>query len=308
MLARAADTIADTPLLAPQKRLHYLLSFRKQIEGPVSQEALREITSSLVGQQTNPDEKQLLFALPKIFTFLEALPDFDQQNIRSVVTTLTHGMETDLVTFPVAENGPVKALKNVQELDDYIYHVAGCVGEFWTIMSVKYVPGLATWDLETFTKLGIQFGKALQLTNILRDFPKDLRIGRCYLPEPELQQLNLTPEMLTQQKYEPIARMLLYHWLNVALEYYNAAETYTLAIPRRYLRLRLAVLWPVLIGLATLHKLAKNKHWLDQNCSSKVSRGWIYFMISLSIPVSFTNLLTRFWIQHLRQRVLYSLE
>ena len=41
--------------------------------------------------------------------------------------------------------------------------------------------------------LGVRFGKALQMTNVLRDVPTDLRIGRCYIPEEWIQDVGLTP-------------------------------------------------------------------------------------------------------------------
>ena len=43
-------------------------------------------------------------------------------------------------------------------------------------------------------EIGVRFGKALQLTNVLRDVPKDLRIGRCYLPLDELTAAGVKPE------------------------------------------------------------------------------------------------------------------
>lgn len=41
--------------------------------------------------------------------------------------------------------------------------------------------------------LAASFGKALQLVNILRDMPADLRAGRCYLPADELQAAGADP-------------------------------------------------------------------------------------------------------------------
>ena len=40
---------------------------------------------------------------------------------------------------------------------------------------------------------GVRFGKALQMTNVLRDVPADLASGRCYLPAAELAALGLAP-------------------------------------------------------------------------------------------------------------------
>ena len=127
---------------------------------------------------------------------LEASPEDDRTRIQSVVVTLTRGMEMDLTTFPSEESGRVVALKGPDELDSYTYYVAGCVGEFWTAMTLAHTPPLKHWDAPHMSELGVRFGKALQLTNVLRDVPKDLRNGRCYLPESELVQVGLTPEEL----------------------------------------------------------------------------------------------------------------
>ena len=45
-----------------------------------------------------------------------------------------------------------------------------------------------------FFEKGIRFGKALQMINILRDIPEDLRFGRCYIPEQELSRHGMKPE------------------------------------------------------------------------------------------------------------------
>jgi len=51
--------------------------------------------------------------------------------------------------------------------------------------------------------------------------------------------------------------------LRIALEHYHEALRYTLAIPLQLGRLRLACLWPILIGLPTLSKTARNPQWLE---------------------------------------------
>jgi len=88
-----------------------------------------------------------------------------------------------------------------------------------------------------------------------------------------------------------------------ALGHYAAAEGYLLAIPRRCLRLRLAVLWPMLIGLATLDRLARNESWLDPARPSRVSRRWVYRMLALSWLAASSDQALRAWIRHLRRRV-----
>ena len=303
LLARAADTISDTHLLPPHERRSNLLAFRAQVEGPVTVQTLREIGLALKDNRSIAAESTLLNSLPQLFSLLEASPEDDRTRIQSVVVTLTRGMEMDLTTFPSEESGRVVALKGPDELDSYTYYVAGCVGEFWTAMTLAHTPPLKHWDAPHMSELGVRFGKALQLTNVLRDVPKDLRNGRCYLPESELVQVGLTPEELLDPSTSARARTLLLTGIGMALEHYSAAEQYLLAIPRRCLRLRLAVLWPILIGIATLSQLAGNGTWLDPTRPSKVTRGWVYGMMALSLPCALSNRLLRAWIARLRGHV-----
>ena len=72
---------------------------------------------------------------------------------------------------------------------------------------------------------------------------------------------------------------MLAPWICTALGHFEAAETYALSIPRGCVRLRLATLWPMLLGLATLEKLAANSDWLSPTRPSRVSRRWVYRMM-----------------------------
>ena len=303
LLARAADTIADTRLLPPQERLSHLLAFRSTVEGPATMRVLQEIGVALTDKQSIADERALLTSLPEAFSLFEALSEEDHSRVRSVVVTLTRGMETDLTIFPPENSGRIVAFKDLEEFDRYTYYVAGCVGEFWTTITMAHTPALEEWDAGHMSETGIRFGKALQMTNVLRDVPRDLRIGRCYLPEAELARVGLTPEALLSLSSGGKARPVLVAGIEAALEHYRAAEEYLLSIPRRCLRLRLAVLWPVLIGLATLSRLAHNEAWLDPARPSKVSREWVYRTMTLSLPCVSSDGLLRAWIARLRRQV-----
>jgi farnesyl-diphosphate farnesyltransferase len=98
---------------------------------------------------------------------------------------------------------------------------------------------------------GIRFGKGLQLVNILRDIPKDLRMGRCYLPVPEPRRL------LDPASFESV-RPLYYRWLDIAVEHLDDGWQYTMAIPAKFWRLRLACIWPIWIGLGTVALLRRS--------------------------------------------------
>jgi len=242
-------------------------------------------------------------SLADAFSLLESLDAADREQVRWVVTTLTQGMEMDLTVFPADDSGGLAALATGADLDRYIYLVAGCVGVFWTRVTTAHEPNLKGWDVEQMSETGVRFGKALQLTNILRDVPRDLRLGRCYLPADELAAAGLVPEDLLDPENEGRARPVLASWIRTALGHFDAAEEYLLAVPRRSVRLRLACLWPLLLGLATLARLARSGKWLDPDSTVKVNRRWVYRMMALSLPAVCSNSLLRLWIRSLRRQV-----
>ncbi|OGT22168.1 MAG: hypothetical protein A2V90_08175 [Gammaproteobacteria bacterium RBG_16_57_12] len=301
LLARAADTIADTALLAPDIRLRHLQALRANIHGGAGS---IDIGAALFSnRQGNSAERELLLHLAPAIILLEKQTDRDRQGIRRVLDTLIQGMVIDLSTFPDEHSGQIGALQNGAELENYIYHVAGCVGEFWTHITEAHTPALSHWDHARQVQQGIRFGKALQLTNILRDLPRDLRIGRCYLPLEDLTRAGLTPQDLLNPAHALHARPLLQKWINTALEYYHDAEAYTLAIPRRCLRLRLAALWPILIGLHTLARLANSHDWLNPQRPVKVNRATVYRLLALSIPAAGSNILLQRWFATLHRDI-----
>jgi len=303
LLARAADTIADTELVSPQQRLEHLLAFRVQVNHGCDSESLIRIESSFSRHQRDSHERTLLNSLRPALELTHALSPADRAEVRAVVTTLTTGMEFDLLTFPLESSGQIAALKNIGELDHYTFLVAGCVGEFWTKMTAVHTPALHEWNIFEMSQTGIRFGKALQLTNVLRDCAKDLRIGRCYLPLDLLNEAGLTPADLLKPGNAARARPILVNLLHVALRHFAAAEDYILAIPPTCGRLRLACLWPVLIGLSTLKKIAENPDWLNPERPSKVTRGYVKRTLALSLPVVGSDTLIRMWIDTLLRGV-----
>ncbi|NIF80932.1 squalene/phytoene synthase family protein [Paraburkholderia sp. Cy-641] len=294
LLARAADTIADTSLIPPEQRLVLVLALREQVNGvAVDSAPFQRIAAEVAGQQVQSDEKVLLESLGPALDVLSQLGESDRKAVREIVSTLTEGMEFDLRTFPDERAGQIAALRVYGELDRYTYLVAGCVGEFWTTMTYAHMPGTLKELPDTMTQLGVRFGKALQMTNVLRDCGKDLRIGRCYLPQNMLERHGLSAEELLEPANSMRARPLLVELLRKAIEHYRASLDYTLAIPAHAVRLRLACLWPILIGLDTLVLLADNDAWLDPAKVSKVTRHAVYRIIASSLLLVPSNALVR---------------
>ncbi|MEW5757218.1 MAG: squalene/phytoene synthase family protein [Pseudomonadota bacterium] len=296
LLARAADTIADTTLIPADQRLRLLREFQWLGAVPQPWPASSDTVQSLRG------ERALLARIDEVLALLRGLPEPDQADVRAVLATLIEGMVWDLEYFGAGQD-VVKALRAPEELERYTYLVAGCVGEFWTRVSMRHAPALRRWDAQQYTALGIHYGKALQLTNVLRDIRADLALKRCYLPQTQLAARGLTPGMLLDASSAAAARPLLAHWIGVALRYYRDAEAYALAIPRRCVRLRLAALWPMLIGLKTLARLAAHPHYLGAAQPVKIRRAEVYGIMLKSFVTVFSNHLLRRWLRRLHENI-----
>jgi farnesyl-diphosphate farnesyltransferase len=303
LLARAADTIADTTLLPQQQRLEFLLAFRACVNGTGDREVLERIAVEVGTGQRDSDEKKLLESLKPALALLGQMEAADLEAVRAIVATLTQGMEFDLRTFPDESSGNLIALQEYADLDRYTWFVAGCVGEFWTKMTWAHAPGSLAGEAELMLERGVRFGKALQLTNILRDCGKDLRIGRCYLPSSILARYGLAPEELLQMQNSKRSRPLLFELVRRDLDHYRAAMDYTLALRPSAIRLRLACLWPLLIGLETMALLVRNEAWLDPAKASKIGRGHVYRIMTRSLLSARSNRLLRKWMERLIRKV-----
>jgi farnesyl-diphosphate farnesyltransferase len=217
---------------------------------------------------------------------LERFSQEDRQRIRAVLTVIISGQELDLTRFAAASPPRVIALDTDAELDDYTYLVAGCVGEFWTRTCRAHLFPGSPLDEQWLLANGVRFGKGLQLVNILRDLPQDLRKGRCYLPREALTGAGLDPADLLRASSQAALRPIYDAYLDRARNHLQAGWNYTNALPIGQCRLRLACAWPILIGAKTLAKL-RRQDFLDATRPIKVSRREVRGVLARTLLLYF---------------------
>jgi farnesyl-diphosphate farnesyltransferase len=275
LLARTTDTIADTQIVPLAERVQALEALRGRILGggtvPLN-------LGELARNQSSSAEWRLLQRVEEPLTLLEEFSAEDQQRIREVLAVITSGQVLDLNRFADASRERIESLNTDGELDDYTYRVAGCVGEFWTKMCRAHLFFNASLDDEFLLANGVRFGKGLQLVNILRDLPRDLRQGRCYLPGDRLWAIGLAPLDLLQPANGRKLKPLYDAYLDQAEEHLAAGWNYTNTLPRSGKRVRLACAWPLLIGIRTVDKLRVN-NVLAPEFHVKVSRSEVHYII-----------------------------
>lgn len=103
---------------------------------------------------------------------------------RAFFDELIEGVEMDL---------DIKRYANYEELDKYCYRVASVVGLLSIEIFGYHNPGCRDY--------AIHLGKALQLTNILRDVRNDAIRDRIYLPQSELDRFEVTQGEILRGAY-----------------------------------------------------------------------------------------------------------
>ncbi len=258
LLARASDTIADTESLPVPERLRALETFRRAVAGEEPELVLPEV----------PDEKEqrLLERVDLLLEWLRALPGAEAALIREVVEIIISGQRLDLERF-----GSGRAvMPDDAALEDYAWRVAGCVGAFWTKLGFLTMGRkFSSAEEAELLEKGIAYGKGLQLVNILRDLPRDLAAGRCYLPaDPEDR-----PALM-----ETHAR-----WVERASEWVEQGISYAGTLPSR--RLRAATVLPALLAMETLDRL-RGAPWETLQQRVKVPRRRVYLLLIRALACS----------------------
>jgi len=283
LFARAADTIADTDLIDRPRRLDYLSQLKAQfISDQVVWSQVRAIQDAVGPLQQHSSERLLLERLDECFTLLQRCSADDRRRVQRLMTTLTQGMEMDLMVFPGTSAKELAALKTLDDLDRYTYYVAGCVGEFWTDLMCAHRRALRSWDVRHMAEIGVRFGKGLQLTNILKDVAHDLAKGRCYVPEALLSGAGLKPHDLLDQRNLVRFKPVLSQLMKLAVEHLDQGWLYTMAIPRYETRLRLSCMWPILSAGESLKLVRHSSDLLNPAVKVKIPRSTVYGIMALT--------------------------
>jgi len=288
LLARATDTIADTRLIPAEKRRAALREMRAAILEVAEGRSPQAPDFGELAAAREPEghgstaERRLLEDAGGLLESLGTLAAEDRKRIGALLEIITRGQLTDLARFGGAGREQIIALDADDDLEEYTYCVAGCVGEYWTWVCRAHLFPKADLDDTYLLASGIRFGKGLQLVNILRDLPGDVRQGRCYLPRTRLAAGGLEPASLLDAGAMGRLRPLYAAYLKQAEELLAAGWAYTNALPRNQLRVRLACAWPALIGMKTLARL-RTVNVLDNRCRVKVSRREVHSLMLRSV-------------------------
>jgi 15-cis-phytoene synthase len=103
--------------------------------------------------------------------------------------------------------------------DDLLGYMAGSAAAIGTMM----LPILEPTDRAAAREPARQLGFAFQLTNFIRDIGEDLRRGRLYLPQEDLDRFGVTRQELAGEASTPAVKRLIAYEIARARTHYGAA-------------------------------------------------------------------------------------
>lgn len=273
LLARAADTVADTATVPDGVRLERLRELDWLVQSVewddgAGQRFCAAMERDFAQGQTDANEAELMRRLPELFHAFRELSTRQIANTRGVLSPIIHGQRLDIERFPV--DGRLRSLGTAAELDEYTWLVAGCVGEFWTKLCAEEEPSafVKSVALDHLTELGRRYGQGLQLVNILRDVAKDSSMGRCYFPREEMEAHGFDLDAVHRDL--AVLAPVCEKWQRACREHLQCGIAYVESVAVK--RLRYAAALPLLIGLRTLG-LIEQADWPQRRRGVKVSRG-----------------------------------
>lgn len=190
---RAVDDVADEDSIPTEKRREQLAAWRDDIQRAC--------------QNQNPQFTLNQEFAPVIRQFKLPFALFDE---------LIKGCEMDLETL---------RYENFEELELYCYRVASVVG----LLSIE----IFGYQNSGVHEYAVHLGKALQLTNILRDVKNDAARGRIYLPRSEMQKFNVSEQDVLAGKFSENYYALAASVAGRARGYYALAQETLPAEDRR---------------------------------------------------------------------------
>jgi farnesyl-diphosphate farnesyltransferase len=248
LLCRAADALEDSWPGEPGSIRDRFERFLQALGGDAR--ALASLSAEALALASDRRDLALVADLARILRVHACLPQAHCEALTAGVGTLAEGMGR--YAARAAGRPPGTAYLDTEaELDDYCWVVAGCVGVMLTrLFAAEYGPADPALEARRLAAAPA-VGQALQLTNILLDWPSDVRNGRCYLPASWLAEADVTPRDLVDRA-GPGTLALARRLERKAREALARVPEYLDLIPVRRVRYRLFCLWPALWALGSL--------------------------------------------------------
>lgn len=255
----------------------------------------------------SPDERALMTlegGLP-LWLIYSTFPARTRSILKSWILLMAKGMELILDPAqrpPVVQHKDVRLLATAEAYNDYCYSVAGTVGGLGTELVIDHY-GLSGNVARRLLSGSEACGRALQKTNILKDFVEDLERQICYLPNEWLCEIDHRPLGLAGA---PIG--WIHDLLGDILGELRNATAYVLDVPCQAAGYRIACLMCLLPAYETILRAAQRQAELfTAGHQIKIARETMFQCIHSAVSLAPDNDAIRRWSEDLERETLDAL-
>ncbi len=284
LLCRILDTIEDDRNLPGKTKVILLEQFKELFHAPhLIQEFSETATLSM---KSNPWDLDLVKNTHRVFALYQTLPLATQNIIKEKVSEMATGMAKFVGEYP---NG--LRIQTVPEFKEYCYYVAGVVGHLLTSLWCEFSPGMSQHkNKKELFRLSEKFGEALQTTNIAKDLYWDFKEeNSIYMPEEILKNFGSQHATFFNQTFDKAHLKSYDALLQIAQDNVRDALAYIKCIPKSSPRIRLFCIIPILLSIATLHKLGQVSCLESLIEGVKITRQEVERVQKLSLYSMFSN-------------------
>jgi farnesyl-diphosphate farnesyltransferase len=248
LLFRVSDCLEDHAELEASRKAELLKVWAQVLQDNLPVTSLTNAIENLDG--SDPEVYVAQHAAP-LLASLRQLPKPVQETI------IEHVHRTSLGMARWQEHGPF--VDTEEEMDDYMFEVAGRVGYMLTDLFGWYSP-LIRERKDQLRPLAREFGLALQTVNIIRGMRKDYERGWVFVPRTFYEPLGLTRDGLFARENNGQALQVIARLADKAEAHLLNGLQYIINIPPIHYRIRLACTWPLFFAIKTLAVSRDNIH------------------------------------------------
>lgn len=248
LVCRLADTIEDDVELDQGRKSEFHRRLVDIVRGKESAEVFTAELLPLLSSRTSADERELVAGTAAVIRIMAAFSAAERLALTRCVSAMCAGMPK------FQRRKSLRGFKNLEEMDDYCYVVAGVVGEMLTELFCVHCSKLRP-RRDEMMHLAVSFGQGLQMTNILKDIWDDREANTCWLPRSVFRGNDFDIERLDESHDSDSFRDGLQELIGIAHRHLRGALEYTSFIPPKESGMRKFCLRAIGLAILTLQKI-----------------------------------------------------
>jgi len=279
LIFRIADTFEDNVCRSEDDKIVDLKNLSTIFEGDKDlSERLRLYESLKFRWKESSYEKNLVENGHRVLRCYFDLHSTHRKIVDPLVAASIGGM-IKFKELRINRTGRVFQLKDIEELEEYCYYVAGIVGIMLTEIfcqreGIKEIKS----ELERYH---IHFGLALQFVNIIKDYEKDIARGWCFIPSTVTEKYKINLDDiggLSAEQRQGMVKELSRH----AVTYLDSTLKYIELLPLKEKSIRMFCIIPFVLAYSTLAKLIRAE-------GNKLSRKEVAYLLERCNTYAISN-------------------